>query len=127
MLDPDLQSYVSKPRLLCLPLKGKEKERKGAGERKKKKEEGGGREWEEGKGGGGRAEKKERSKILEMIDCYSQTFNLLFVKISFKVTVNGDFPGGPVAKTLRSQSRGPQFNPSVKTQTQHSQIYKLKK
>ena len=26
-------------------------------------------------------------------------------------THNGDFPGGPVAKSLRSQRRGPRFNP----------------
>ena len=25
--------------------------------------------------------------------------------------INRDFPGGPVAKTLRSQCRGPRFNP----------------
>ena len=26
-------------------------------------------------------------------------------------TDKGDFPGGPVAKTLHSQGRGPEFNP----------------
>ena len=75
----------------------------------------------------GRKIRKERSKILETIDCYSQTLNLLFVKIYFKVTVNGDFPGGPVAKTLSSQCRVPGSIPHVKTKTQHSQVYELKK
>ena len=43
-----------------------------------------------------------------------------------------DFPGGPVAKTLYSQCRGPRFNPSsgrqilhASTKTWHSQINEL--
>ena len=33
-------------------------------------------------------------------------------KESFKTDGIRDFPGGPVAKTLHSQCRGPRFNPS---------------
>ena len=81
----------------------------------------------EGKDEGAGQKNKDRKKYNFGDDCYSQTLNLLFVKIYFKVTVNGDFPGGPVAKTLSSQCRVPGSIPHVKTKTQHSQIYKLKK
>ena len=61
MLEPDLQSCLSKPRLLCLPLKGKEKEREG--EREEEKESGEGREeWVEGKDEGAGQKNKERKK-----------------------------------------------------------------
>ena len=65
-----------------------------------------------------------------------------FLKVWRKVGLNDnngksgkDFPGGPVAKTLRSQCRGPRFDgtrshtlqqrwkiPHATTKTQHSQI-----
>ena len=29
----------------------------------------------------------------------------------YKIVLNGDFPGSPVGETLRSQCRGPRFDP----------------
>ena len=82
MLELDLQSCVPKPRLLCLPLKGKEKEGKKGG--RKEGREGG----REGEREGERQKKRERKKSNFGDYCYSQTPNLLFVKTHFKVNVN---------------------------------------
>ena len=42
------------------------------------------------------------------------------IKINFKKIK--DFPGGPVAKTLRSQCRGPRFNSWSKTRSHMMQL-----
>ena len=36
---------------------------------------------------------------------------LPILQITSKMSIYGDFPGGPVAKTLHSQCRGPRFDP----------------
>ena len=56
-------------------------------------------------------------------------FPTIIYFFSIKKMNLGDFPGGPVARTLRSQGRGPGFDPGASTKTQCCQInkYFLKK